>query len=175
MSVHWGVGCGWQWRRASGLHSQKLPWWQNGLWWELGVRQPTSVSGNIRTDYITEWAETIGKADVITCEDIQHVTLFQILFSTRGCFLQLDTDVSWVVTPCASYKNRRFGVTSRHHHQDDKIRRARNNVSSNIVLLRSMVQLLVTANVVPRSPILVILMMVVMFLRTVDSYKSHTA
>jgi hypothetical protein len=50
--------------------------------------------------------------------------------------------VFWVVTPCGSCKNRRFGVTWRLLHQGD------NNVR----------RLLVTASVVPSSPILVTLM-----------------
>jgi hypothetical protein len=52
------------------------------------------------------------------------------------------------------------------HHQGDKNRRARNNVSrllqskhTDIVIVRSVLQLLVTAYVVPSSPILVSLMM----------------
>jgi hypothetical protein len=51
------------------------------------------------------------------------------------------------VTPCGSCKNRRFGGTHRLHHQGDKNRRARNNG-----------RLLVKANGVPSSPILVTLM-----------------
>jgi hypothetical protein len=47
--------------------------------------------------------------------------------------------VFWDVTPCGSCKNRRFGGTY-------------------LVFLRSVSQLLVTASVVPSSPILVILM-----------------
>jgi hypothetical protein len=69
--------------------------------------------------------------------------------------------VFWDVTPCDSCKSRRFGGTYRFHHQGDKNRRSR-NVSSNsvsrIVFLRSVLRLLVTANV-PSSPILVTPMM----------------
>jgi hypothetical protein len=54
--------------------------------------------------------------------------------------------------PCGSCKNRRFGETNRFHHRGDKNRRARNNVSS-------VRRLLVTANVVPSSSILVSQMM----------------
>jgi hypothetical protein len=39
--------------------------------------------------------------------------------------------VFWVVTPCGSCKNRRFGARYRFRHQDDKIQRARNDVSNN--------------------------------------------
>jgi hypothetical protein len=60
--------------------------------------------------------------------------------------------VFWDVTPCGSCKNRR------------------------LVFLRSVRRLLVTASVVPSSPILVILMKEALkFLRNVGSYKSHTA
>jgi hypothetical protein len=52
--------------------------------------------------------------------------------------------VLWDVTPCGSCRNRRFGGTYRLHH----------------TFLRSVRRLLVTTNVVPTSPILVILMIV---------------
>jgi hypothetical protein len=55
----------------------------------------------------------------------------------------MKNGVFWDVTPCGSCKNRRFGGTSRLHHH----------------FLRSVLRLLVTANVVPSSPILVTLMM----------------
>jgi hypothetical protein len=51
-------------------------------------------------------------------------------------------------------KNRRYGGRYRLHHQGDKKRRARNYQSSSALF-----RLLVTANVVPSSPNLVILMM----------------
>jgi hypothetical protein len=54
--------------------------------------------------------------------------------------------VFWDVTPCGSCKNRRFGGTYPLHHLCE-------------VFLRSVLQLLVTANVVPSSLILVTLMM----------------
>jgi hypothetical protein len=54
--------------------------------------------------------------------------------------------VFWDVTPCGSCKNRRFGGTYRLHHQDDT------------VFPRSVHRLRFTANVVPSSLILVILM-----------------
>jgi hypothetical protein len=50
----------------------------------------------------------------------------------------------------------------------------RTNVSEELVFLRSVHRLLVTASVVPSSPILVTLMEAE-FLRNVGSYKSHTA
>jgi hypothetical protein len=53
--------------------------------------------------------------------------------------------VFWDVTPCGSCKNSRYGGTYRLHHQGDKN--------------RSLLRLLVIANIVPRSPILVTLMM----------------
>jgi hypothetical protein len=64
--------------------------------------------------------------------------------------------VFWDVTQCgSSCKNRRFWVTYRLHHQGDKNRRGRNKVSSNY---RSVLQLLVTPNVILSTPILVTLM-----------------
>jgi hypothetical protein len=59
----------------------------------------------------------------------------------------MKNGIFWDFTQCGSCKNRRFGVT--------RIRRTRNNVSR----LRSVRQLLVTASVVPSSPISVTLMM----------------
>jgi hypothetical protein len=58
--------------------------------------------------------------------------------------------VFWHVTPCGSCKDRPFGETYRFHQQRDKNRRA---------FLRSLLRLIVTAKVVPSSPILVTLMM----------------
>jgi hypothetical protein len=56
--------------------------------------------------------------------------------------MTMKNGVFWDVMPCGSCKNRRFGGTSHLHHQGDKNGR-----------------LLVTANIVPSSPILVALMM----------------
>jgi hypothetical protein len=63
--------------------------------------------------------------------------------------------VFWHIAPCGSLKNRHFGGKYRLHHQCDKNRRDRNNFS----MTRSVLRLLVAANVFPSSPILVILMM----------------
>jgi hypothetical protein len=75
---------------------------------------------------------------------------------------------------CGSCKNPQFGGMHRFHHQGDKNRRARSDVSSNyyyyyyvvvvvvvvvVVFLLNVLRLLVTANVVPNSQILVTLMM----------------
>jgi hypothetical protein len=64
--------------------------------------------------------------------------------------LGLKNAVFWDAEPCRSYKNRRFGRMYRLQDQDDKNRPARNNVSINQQpqSLRSMLRLLVTANVV---------------------------
>jgi hypothetical protein len=59
----------------------------------------------------------------------------------------MKNGVFWVVTPCGSCKNRSFGRTWLFLHQGD------------FVFLRSVRRLLITANVVPSSPILVTLMM----------------
>jgi hypothetical protein len=94
----------------------------------------------------------------------QWIITLQTIMSEEGVFCD--------VTPCGSCKNRRFGETYRLQHQDGKKRRARNNVHhphtyipfqcllSHTEFLRSLLRLLVTANVVPTSPILVTLMMV---------------
>jgi hypothetical protein len=58
--------------------------------------------------------------------------------------------VLWDVTPCGSYRNRRFGGMYRSSHPGDKNQRARANVST---------ELLVTANVFPSSLIIFTLMM----------------
>jgi hypothetical protein len=73
--------------------------------------------------------------------------------------------VFWDVKPCGSCKSRRFGGTSRLLHQIDKMGElgATLAVTSNrrmlrMVFLRSDRRLIVTASVVPSSPILVTLM-----------------
>jgi hypothetical protein len=59
------------------------------------------------------------------------------------------------VMTCGPRKNRRFGESYRFHtHHSDKNLRARN-----VIALRTVLRLLVTANVVACSPILVALMM----------------
>jgi hypothetical protein len=64
--------------------------------------------------------------------------------------------VFWDVKPCGSCKNGRFGGTNHFHHHGEKNRRARTTLT---LLLRSVVRLLATANIVSSSPILVTLMM----------------
>jgi hypothetical protein len=54
--------------------------------------------------------------------------------------------VFWDLMPCGSCKNLHFGGMYRLHHQGDKNRRAMNSV-----LLRSVLQLLVSANVLLNS------------------------
>jgi hypothetical protein len=77
----------------------------------------------------------------------------------------MTNTVFWDVTPCGSCKNRRLGGTYRLHHQGDKNRRGRNNVSGTSNRSRqrrntSMFRLLVTADLAPRTPISVTLMLV---------------
>jgi hypothetical protein len=62
----------------------------------------------------------------------------------------LKNGVFWVVTPCGSCKNRRFGGTWRLLHQGNK--------NHQVVFLRSVRRLLVAACVVPSSRIFVTLM-----------------
>jgi hypothetical protein len=76
----------------------------------------------------------------------------------------LKNGVFWDVTPCGCCKRRRFGGTYRLHRQGDKNRRGRNNISSNwqpkyAAKKYYTFRLLVTANVLPISPLLVSLVM----------------
>jgi hypothetical protein len=57
----------------------------------------------------------------------------------------MKNDLFWDVTPSGPCKNRRFGGTQRLHHQDEEF-------------LRNVHQLLITASIVPSSPILATLM-----------------
>jgi hypothetical protein len=59
----------------------------------------------------------------------------------------VNNAVFWDVTSCESCKNRRFRGTYLLHHHGDKNWRARN-----VVFLRSVLRLLVTANDVPVPP-----------------------
>jgi hypothetical protein len=59
----------------------------------------------------------------------------------------------WVVTPCGSCKNRRFGGTWRLLHQGNKNRVSSGLLRRVLVFLRSVSRLLVAACVVPSSPI----------------------
>jgi hypothetical protein len=73
--------------------------------------------------------------------------------------MTVKNGVFWDVTSCGPGKYRRFRGTYRLHHQVDKNRRTRNvSITSKRLFLRSVRQLLVTANFVPSSPILVTLM-----------------
>jgi hypothetical protein len=73
--------------------------------------------------------------------------------------MTIQNSVFWDVTMFGPCRNRHFGGTYRLHHQDDKNRRAvTNNRSTLLVYHRSVLWLLVTANVVPSLPILVTLM-----------------
>jgi hypothetical protein len=78
---------------------------------------------------------------------------------------ELKNVILWDVTLCGSRKNRRFGGIYRLHHRDDKNQRGKNSVNSNYQPTQaakkycSVLRLLVTANVVPSSPIHVTLIM----------------
>jgi hypothetical protein len=66
--------------------------------------------------------------------------------------------VFWDVTPCGSCKNRRFGGMLRLNYQGDKNRCTRNDASNRRTQRRNttlVLRLIVTANVVTSSPILV--------------------
>jgi hypothetical protein len=68
--------------------------------------------------------------------------------------LTMKNCVFWDVTPCGSCKNRRVGGTQRLHHQGARIGELGTTLA-HLVFLRSLCRLLVTANVVPSSPILI--------------------
>jgi hypothetical protein len=78
----------------------------------------------------------------------------------------MNNGVFWDVTPCGSCKNRSFGGTQRLLHQGDSNRWTGNNASCNYqsthaakkYQVRSVRRLLVTASVVPSSPIPLTLM-----------------
>jgi hypothetical protein len=61
--------------------------------------------------------------------------------------MKMKNATFWDVTPPGSRKNRRFGGTYRFHHQVDINRRE-------MQFLRSVLRLIVTANVIPSSPFL---------------------
>jgi hypothetical protein len=67
----------------------------------------------------------------------------------------MKNSVLWDVTPCGSWENWRFMETYRLHHQGNKTRLAR-NISSNYQSKHAAKKYysLITANVVPISPIL---------------------
>jgi hypothetical protein len=67
--------------------------------------------------------------------------------------------VFWDVTPCGSSKNRRFGGTYRRHPQGVKIGELGTLAVVRTVFIYSVRRLLLTAKVVPSSPIFVTLMM----------------
>jgi hypothetical protein len=65
-------------------------------------------------------------------------------------YIYLKNAFFWDITPCSSCKNRCFIGMYRLHHQGDCMSH---------IIFRSVFRLLVNANVVPSSPILVTLMM----------------
>jgi hypothetical protein len=80
------------------------------------------------------------------------------------------------VTLCGSCKNQHFGGIYCLHYQAEKNQQARNTVSSNFFFIRSILQLLVTANVVTSWLILFIADDGGdMFLRNIGSCKSRMA
>jgi hypothetical protein len=84
---------------------------------------------------------------------IHHALIAKFIAYSLHVIRCIQNAVCWDVTPRGSCNNRRFGGTKCLHHQGNKNRPARNNVS------RMLRRLLVTANAVPSSPILVTLMM----------------
>jgi hypothetical protein len=92
-----------------------------------------------------EGVESISSKYLVTNSGELH--RYNILIMKNGVF--------WDVTPCDSCKNQRFGGTQRLLHQVDN-------------------QLLVMANVVPSSPIIITLMMETLSSSETSVLKSHT-
>jgi hypothetical protein len=67
------------------------------------------------------------------------------------------------VTACDSCINRRFEETYRLHYQGKNNGRVNNNFSSNIIFPRSVLRLLITANILPSSQLLATLLMEAIF------------
>jgi hypothetical protein len=86
---------------------------------------------------------------------VNKIKKFHVRFEVFTA-VAMKNAVFWGVTPCDSCKNRCFGETYRLHHQGDMNRWARDE---EVVFLRTVLRLLVTANGVLRSPILATLMM----------------
>jgi hypothetical protein len=78
----------------------------------------------VKTDVSEEhWASFIRVTRICELGTMLTVTLYFIAVCA-GCYLglTLKNGVFWVVTPCGSCKNRRFGGTWRLLHQGDKNR-----------------------------------------------------
>jgi hypothetical protein len=94
---------------------------------------------------------------LILCPRNPTNTLYKVRFEVFTAVIMKNC-VFWDVTPCGSCKNRRLGGTWRLLHQGDKNRWTRNNTIQILGISWHSRRLLVTAAVVPISPILVILM-----------------
>jgi hypothetical protein len=106
-----------------------------------------------------------GSPTVVNLSFLDRTALhLQRLFSTLYCIQK--NAFFWDVTQHHSCENRCFGGPSHLRFQGEENQRARNGVSSNWQLLRSVLRLLVIANV-PRSPILVTLMV-----EAISSYET---
>jgi hypothetical protein len=134
----------------------------------LNYKCDLESNAKIQLDIWTLFSETVHEHDIRGFGTIIN-NIINIKLSAEICsggkkrassclrrqWLALKNAVFWDVTSCGSCKNSRFWRTYCLHDQSDKNRRAGNN----IVFPRNVIQLLVTANVVPRSPILVTLLM----------------
>jgi hypothetical protein len=134
------------------------------------VSQPKLVILRLfRVPAITRWQCSRSHRVLATC--VCKSTIFRITHS-HGRFevftaVTMKNTVFWYVSPCGSFKYRRFEGTYRLHHQGGKNQRARNSVNSNqqpqhaveIVFLRSVRRLLASAIVFPTSPIPVTLIL----------------
>jgi hypothetical protein len=96
----------------------------------------------------------------LTRTQVEDYVRFEVLTA-----MTRNNGVFWDVTPCGSWKNRRFRGTWRLHNQGDKsgglgtTLTITGNRQCDFLFLRSLRRLPVTANVVPSSSIRVTLMM----------------
>jgi hypothetical protein len=96
----------------------------------------------------------IGTRSFLSHENLQSININRNARFEVFTAVTMKKCVFWVVTPCGSCKNRRFGGTWRFLHQGDKNRWTRTTRAATSKRRR----LLVAARVVPSSPILVNLM-----------------
>jgi hypothetical protein len=116
------------------------------------------------------WQWSVALADPALLDGFQENPHYSIIFVLCWTILRsvrfevftavtMNNAVFWDVTPCGCCKNRRLGGNYRLHQQGAKNRWTRSHASSDLVFLRSVRRLIVTASVVPSTPILATLMM----------------
>jgi hypothetical protein len=122
-----------------------------GDWMEEGMGSLSEPVEEKMTFFVVTAVETSNLAYNTHYTNSPHIQKAQYVRFEVFTALTMKNVVFWNVTPCGSCKNRRIGGTERLLHQGDK---------NHFVFLLSARRLLVTASVVPSSPILVTLMKV---------------